>query len=109
MTACLPGHKQSVAMNYQTPNPPSPVIRYADAPVVVVEKPSGITTMRHPEEAAEFGARARRFLPPTLADLLPPLLAKGRPGPQPRLRAVHRIDIETSGLVVFARTVEAER
>src|SRR5205823_1270465 len=35
----------------------------------------------------------------------------GRPrkGPLPRLRVVHRLDKETSGLVVFARSVEAER
>ena len=31
-----------------------------------------------------------------------------RKGPLPRLRVVHRIDKETSGLVVFARTVAAE-
>ncbi len=61
--------------------------------------------MRHPEEAAEFGARARRFLPPTLADLLPELLRKGPARPQ--VRAVHRLDKETSGLVVFARTPAA--
>ncbi len=86
-----------------------PVIRYADAQVVVVDKPAGLTTMRHAHEAAEFGSRARRYLPPTLADLLPALLAEGRPGRQPRVRAVHRLDKETSGLVVFSRTVEAER
>jgi 23S rRNA pseudouridine1911/1915/1917 synthase len=85
-----------------------PVVRYADAHVVVVEKPAGLTTMRHAEEAAEFGARGRRYLPPTLADLLPGLLAQGRPGRQPPVRAVHRIDKETSGLVVFARTAAAE-
>ncbi len=117
---------------------PKPVIRYADAQVVVVEKPPGLTTMRHPEEAAEFGPRGRRFLPPTLADVLPNLLAtyeadkrsnsqrtklrrkfKGKsnssPLPLPHsphrssIRAVHRLDKETSGLVVFARTPEAER
>ena len=32
-----------------------------------------------------------------------------RKGPLPRLRVVHRLDKETSGLVVFARTVAAER
>jgi 23S rRNA pseudouridine1911/1915/1917 synthase len=64
--------------------------------------------MRHAEEAAEFGARGRRYLPPTLADLLPALLAHGKPGRQPPVRAVHRIDKETSGLVVFARTAAAE-
>jgi 23S rRNA pseudouridine1911/1915/1917 synthase len=99
----------------------NPIIRHADAAVVVVEKPPGLTTMRHADEAAEFGARARRFLPPTLQDLLPTLLAgreqqqtarHSRRGGKPRLpplRAVHRLDKETSGLVVFARTVAAER
>jgi 23S rRNA pseudouridine1911/1915/1917 synthase len=84
---------------------PQPVVRFADAHVVVVDKPAGLTTMRHPEEAAEFGARARRFLPPTLADLLPGLLGGGRP----RVVAVHRLDKDTSGLVVFARTPAAAR
>src|SRR5262249_33454611 len=80
-----------------------PIIRFADAHVVVVDKPPGLTTMRHPHEAAEFGARARRFLPATLADLLPGMLGSGK------VRAVHRLAKETSGLVVFARTVQAER
>ncbi len=83
-------------------------IRFADPQIVVVDKPAGLTTMRHPEEAAEFGRRARRFLPPTLADLLPDLLAGGQPGRHPRVRPVHRLDKDTTGLVVFARTVEAE-
>jgi 23S rRNA pseudouridine1911/1915/1917 synthase len=87
---------------------PPPVVRYADAHVVVVDKPAGLTTMRHAEEAAEFGRRARRYLPPTLADVLPGLLAQAQPGRQPPVRAVHRIDKETSGLVVFARTAAAE-
>jgi 23S rRNA pseudouridine1911/1915/1917 synthase len=82
---------------------PGVVLRFADAHIVVVEKPAGLTTMRHPEEAAEFGARGRRFLPPTLADLLPALL----PHDSNRVIAVHRIDKETSGLVVFARTPAA--
>ncbi len=86
-----------------------PVIRYADEHVVVVDKPPGLTTMRHKEEVREFGRRAKRFLPPTLADLLPDLLAAKRPGQPSAVRAVHRIDNETSGLVVFARTVAAER
>jgi 23S rRNA pseudouridine1911/1915/1917 synthase len=61
--------------------------------------------MRHTSEAAEFGERGRTYLPATLADLLPGLL--GQPGK--RLRAVHRIDRDTSGLVIFARTTKAER
>jgi 23S rRNA pseudouridine1911/1915/1917 synthase len=86
-----------------------PRICYADDQIVVVDKPSGLTTMRHPEEAAEFGPRGRHFLPPTLADLLPGLLTertKKKPGP---VWAVHRLDRDTSGLVIFARTKTAER
>jgi 23S rRNA pseudouridine1911/1915/1917 synthase len=78
---------------------PADAVVYSDDAVVVVNKPAGLTTMRHKEEAAEFG-RGRRFLPKTLADLLPAALgAPGRP-----VIAVHRIDRDTSGLVVFART-----
>lgn len=88
---------------------PRPTIRYADKHVVVVDKPAGLTTMRHAAEAAEFGPRAQRFLPPTLADLLPDLLARRSPNERISIRAVHRLDKETSGLVVFARTAAAER
>jgi 23S rRNA pseudouridine1911/1915/1917 synthase len=91
-----------------THHSPNVVICHQDAEVVVADKPAGLTTMRHAGEAAEFGKRARRFLPPTLADLLPPLLTRGRTGRPPRLRAVHRIDKDTSGLVVFALTPQAE-
>ena len=81
------------------PQLPADAIVYADDAVVVVSKPAGLTTMRHKEEAEEFG-RGKRFLPKTLADLLPAALgAPGRP-----VIAVHRIDRDTSGLVVFART-----
>jgi 23S rRNA pseudouridine1911/1915/1917 synthase len=106
-------HHRSPATPWQGPQP---VIRYADEHMVVVEKPAGLTTMRHAEDVAEFGERARRFLPPTLADMLPELLAQRRghgretvPQRGTAVRAVHRLDKDTSGLVVFARTVEAER
>jgi 23S rRNA pseudouridine1911/1915/1917 synthase len=87
------------------------VLRHLDTHLVVVEKPSGISTVRHPSERA-WTAR-RKALHPTLEDLLPPVIAaregKRRKGTLPRLRVVHRIDKDTSGLVVFARTVAAER
>jgi 23S rRNA pseudouridine1911/1915/1917 synthase len=86
-------------------------IRHLDAHVVVVEKPSGVATVRHPAERA--WTERRKALHPTLEDLVPGLIvrAEGRrqKGPPPRLRAVHRLDKDTSGLVVFARTVAAER
>jgi 23S rRNA pseudouridine1911/1915/1917 synthase len=89
--------------------PVPPVLCHVDEAIVVVNKPAGLTTMRHPEDVKEQGKRARRFLPPTLADLVPLLLRPHLGGRTVPVRAVHRLDKETSGLVVFARTVEAER
>ncbi len=87
------------------------VIRHMDSQVVVVEKPAGIPTVRHP---AERGWKdGRKELVPCLDDLVLAQIrlqtGPGPRGPSGRLRIVHRIDKETSGLVVFARTVEAER
>lgn len=73
---------------------------YVDDAVVVVNKPAGLTTMRHKEEAEEFGAHGQRFLTKTLAGMLPALLGT----PDRAVTAVHRLDRDTSGLVVFART-----
>lgn len=87
---------------------PAPVVVFADEQVVVVDKPAGLTTMRHADEAREHGARAQRFLPPTLQDLLPAVLPRSRGGKPAAVRAVHRLDKETTGLVVFARTPAAE-
>jgi 23S rRNA pseudouridine1911/1915/1917 synthase len=105
-------------------------IRFVDTQVVVVEKPAGVTSNRHAEERS-WPSR-RKQLQPTLDELLPRILAKtsrpgrglperaGRPrgkaaaatrgrGPLPPIRAVHRLDRETSGLMVFARTRPAEQ
>ena len=113
--------------------PPSELdvrIRYLDPHLVVVEKPSGMTTTRHAEER-EMSSR-RRQLQPTLDELLPRLIAKlegGKKGEKGekskksvkgkkelksvksarRVRPVHRLDRDTSGLLVFARTVAAEQ
>ncbi len=97
-------------------------IVYMDDAVAVVDKPSGLTTTRHHEELS-WPAR-RRQLQPTLDELLPGVIARtlarsgrrsgegARKGQSPRVgpvRAVHRIDRETSGLLVFARSVPAGR
>ncbi len=93
-------------------------IRYLDQHLVVVEKPAGITSVRHAEER-NWSSR-RRQIQPTLEDLLPKVIAKkasrgkrGRrgapPGKLPPVRPVHRLDRETSGLMAFARTPQAER
>jgi 23S rRNA pseudouridine1911/1915/1917 synthase len=86
-------------------------ISYLDTHIVVIEKPSGVSTVRHPLER-DWPAM-RKSLSPTLEEIVPKLIAqqegRRRKGPLPRLRVVHRLDKETSGLVVFARTVPAER
>ncbi|HZZ71470.1 MAG TPA: RluA family pseudouridine synthase [Pirellulales bacterium] len=114
------------------------VIRHLDPHLVVVEKPAGMTSLRHYEER-HWNAR-RKQVQPTLDELLPRVVAKHaarakggaahrkprpsapaarRPSLEPSeahakgglvpLRPVHRIDRETSGLMVFARTIAAER
>jgi 23S rRNA pseudouridine1911/1915/1917 synthase len=83
-------------------------LQFIDEHILIVEKPPGLTTMRHAGEAAEFGTRARKYLPTTLQDLLPALVATHTQKPPGRIRAVHRLDKETSGLVVFARSAAAE-
>lgn len=102
------------------PAPPSGadlVLTYLDDWVVVVEKPAGVTSLRHTEER-NWSAR-RKQKQPTLDELLPIAILRdeveGRsssrrapPPAYPKVRAVHRIDRDTSGLMVFARTVEAE-
>src|SRR5205809_850849 len=81
-----------------------PII-YQDAHLIVVDKPAGLTTVRHKDEVGSMGKRAR-FLPPTLVDVLTRQLGLKR---GQRLRAVHRLDKETSGLLVLAKTAAAER
>lgn len=87
-------------------------IRFLDSQVVVVEKPSGLTSVRHAEEQ-DWPQRRKQFQP-TLEEIVPRVLAKrkgikSRRGGSPPVRPVHRLDRETSGLMVFARTVPAER
>jgi 23S rRNA pseudouridine1911/1915/1917 synthase len=88
--------------------PPAPAVAleivYSDDAVVVVNKPAGLTTSRSKEDAEEFG-RGQKFLPKTLADLLPAALGT----PNKRVFAVHRLDRDTTGLLVFARTSAAAK
>jgi 23S rRNA pseudouridine1911/1915/1917 synthase len=101
-------------------------IVHLDDAVVVVDKPTGVTTTRHHEERG-WPAR-RRQIQPTLEELVPAVIEgslaarRQRAAPRgkaaqakssrrrvPPVLAVHRIDRETSGLVVFARNVPAAR
>jgi 23S rRNA pseudouridine1911/1915/1917 synthase len=90
--------------------PDDVVIRHLADDVDVVEKPSGVSTVRHPAERQ--WDETRRKLVPTLDDVTQEAIAHRlgkRKHDLPRLRIVHRLDKDTSGLVVFARSVRAER
>lgn len=72
---------------------------YVDPHIVVVDKPSGISTV--PYEPGERG---------TLDQLVALLLPRSRgKGPPSTLGVVQRLDRETSGLIVFARSFAAKK
>ncbi len=87
------------------------IVRFADKDLVVVEKPSGMCTVRHPSE--RDWPEQRKRLSPTLEDLVPRILGRMETrtstDSKGRLRVVQRLDKLTSGLLVFARNVTAER
>ncbi len=107
---------------WREPRPPPPRaddvrICYTDRHLLVVEKPAGVTTLRHSEERNWSSRRRQRQ--PTLDELVRQALAAGerkrgrrvpgRRGKPTAVRAVHRLDRDTSGLIAFARTAQAER
>ena len=72
---------------------------YEDSQVVVIDKPAGIASV--PYERDDTG---------TAMDLVRQAWrAEGRPATSVPLHIVHRIDKETSGLLLFAKTRQAER
>ena len=85
-------------------------IRLLDEHLVVVEKAAGINSVRHPAEL-EWPEK-HKALDPTLQDLAQWAIASRmnrKAATLPRLRIVQRLDRETSGLLVFARSALAER
>ena len=73
-------------------------IVFFDRDVVVVDKPAGMLSV-----ADEPGNKD------TLADHTRTMLRRTRGGTDSKLGVVHRLDRETSGLMVFARTAQAQR
>lgn len=94
------------------PRPSDVVIQFADPHIVVVEKPAGMMTHRRPEERNWSAERKSRQ--PTLDESLNELLARRATSASRQrnrsagVRCVHRLDRDTSGLLVFARNAEAE-
>jgi 23S rRNA pseudouridine1911/1915/1917 synthase len=85
--------RMATARHREGPRLPPGAIVHVDAHVVVVQKPAGISTVPYDEN--ETG---------TLDDLVRAELGR-REAP---LGIVHRIDKETSGLVLFARSMAAK-
>lgn len=104
-------------------------IIFRDSHLVVVDKPSGITSVRNEARSPSRNRNTGRKQA-TLEDLLPAVLNRdppqnrnskagsrvpAKPAGTPRRRAaisrvypVHRLDRETSGLILFALTSDAE-
>ena len=80
-----------------------------------MEKPAGVTTERHAEEQRWPTRRKQRQ--PTIDELVVRILLRrhsrqrrgGKPSRPPRVRLVHRLDRDTSGVMVLAVSAEAER
>ncbi len=99
-----------------TPQPRDVQIIFIDPHLVVVEKPSGMMTHRRPEE--RNWSAEKKGLQPSLEEAVSDLIvrrslqASGKNrkshGRIPVLRVVHRLDRDTSGLLVMARSAEAE-
>jgi 23S rRNA pseudouridine1911/1915/1917 synthase len=104
----------------QVPREQDVRVVYVDEHVVVVEKPAGVITLRRGEEAEM--SDGRKDLQPSLDELVGRLLQPAGPPDKPRrnkpplprrrlaapvLYAVHRLDRDTSGLMMFALTPKA--
>jgi 23S rRNA pseudouridine1911/1915/1917 synthase len=93
---------QSVELRMAAPRPRDPEregeLVYDDAHVVVIDKPSGVSSV--PYEDRETG---------TAMDLIRGAWRRmGKPATSVPLHVVHRIDRATSGLLAFAKTKKAE-
>ena len=98
-TVIRPGQRLTIhlsAPRHRTDALPPACLAFVDRHVVVVHKPAGLSTV--PYDSTDQG---------TLQQILEAQLARN--GRDRRLGVVHRLDKETSGLLVFARTLDALR
>ena len=136
--ACDPARRLNpgeVVKLYPQPRQPLPElddlsILFRDEHLAVVDKPAKVTSCREPRERGKSGKRKQ--LQPTLDEMLqgvldaewraehpePDKVVRGKWARQarrkgevekPKVRPVHRLDRDTSGLMVFALSAEAER
>ncbi|MFP6764275.1 MAG: RluA family pseudouridine synthase, partial [Planctomycetaceae bacterium] len=117
----LTAGEQIAVLSCPLPPPPDDddvVVRYFDDSLVVVEKPTGMLSLRHIQELNWPPPRRRRQT--SLDEVVLRAISQREQHPrdlstQPphlrrrHLRSVHRIDRDTSGLLVFARTPAARK
>ncbi len=88
-------------------------IVYEDADLFVVDKPAGLVV--HPGTGRRDETLLNALLGHALAQSARPVISGdpvipcGEDGGRPRLHLVHRLDRDTSGLLVVARTARAQR
>lgn len=105
---------------HDQPFPPPPTdkhvtIHHVDSELIIVEKPSGMVTLRRNSDLNWSWEKKNRQ--PTLDECVPRIVgahAAAKRGNEqnnlhlPRLFPVHRIDRDSSGLMVFARNKESQ-
>ena len=101
-----PGEIVEVYRDSMPPPPKADAVKvhYVDRDLVVVDKPPRMVTLRHKRERQ--WVRSRKARQPALEEVIPDLIYSEQRTSRPRLLSVHRIDRDTSGLLVFARRDE---
>ncbi len=100
-TQLQPGDVVSVrsekAAREQNLLPPGMTVLHEDPEIIVINKPENLLTIASEAEREE-----------TAYAYLTDYVKRGRPQSRDRIWIVHRLDRETSGLMIFARTIEAK-
>lgn len=76
-------------------------VHFVDRDIVVVDKPARMVTLRHKKERS--WVRSKKLRQPTLEEVIPDLIYSPDRDHRPPVLSVHRIDRDTSGLLVWAR------
>jgi 23S rRNA pseudouridine1911/1915/1917 synthase len=107
-----------VAMNLAARDPrverealPKDALVHVDAHVIVVDKPSGISTVPFDPEGmgASIAKRVARPNEEVTLDQRVRAALRRKGSPPPDIGVVHRLDKETSGLIVFTRSWAAKK
>lgn len=100
----LPQMHECIPAAAAMPTPPVIPVLFEDDAILVLDKPAGLATSRHALSSTQLGN--------PITDLISLLLLRGSPPPLSdasganvfRQGQVHRLDTETSGCILFAKT-----